>query len=186
MWKNSLEQYEEAKNWKLSIQFLEQVIHENPNLIEAYIRIIYLLHHVLLEENGEDQGLDDSMLEKKLEHYFNTAQIKFIDNAEYLFFVGKIMHVAEWYFGKNTDAVAKLALSMQKKASEIEHSNILYKWSYLYSMSKPGTFTQQKATLAQQILYKSPYIIDWLKSKGLPGKYVLRSLQWCYEQYKAV
>jgi len=50
-WKIDLEKYETEKDWIASVNLLSKVIADNPNDAEAYIRIIYLLHYVLLEEN---------------------------------------------------------------------------------------------------------------------------------------
>lgn len=76
--------------------------------------------------------------------------------------MGKILHIAEWYFGLEN---SHLAIEFQKKAMEKEPENLLYEWAY--RLSCEGDMV--KGYLSHQIIehYKSK--IDWLKTKGFPG-----------------
>lgn len=75
---------------------------------------------------------------------------------------------------------------MLEKAAQREPENILYKWGY-YSRIDQRTEvnTEMKRQLSEQLL-KDSSTIDWLKSKGLLGEYVLGTLKGTYEAFKAL
>lgn len=171
-WKKQLEEYEDRKDWQSAIEILQKVIDENSDKSEAYTRMIYLLHNILVEE--DHSSLDIHCLENKLKHYYDESVKKFSEDAEYLFFIGKITHIAEWYFGINdrTNAIEKsTAFSMQKKALEKESNNVLFEWAYRLSLGDPLA-----GYLADQILGYGDEVLVWLKSKGFPGKYIIECL----------
>ena len=111
-----------------------------------------------------------------LKTYFEKSYNLFSNNAEYLFFIGKILHIAEWYFGLEDD---KLAVEMQKKAMEKEPENILYEWAYRLSCCEDAV----EGYLANQLIEKEKEKIEWLRSKGFPGIYVLEHLQMSNQKY---
>ena len=114
-------------------------------------------------------------MEGLLKQYFKEANSKFYDNSEYLFFVGKILYIAEWYFGIDDDLKpiqGKMAFKMQERAFEKEPENVLFEWAYRFSLND-----QIAGYLAGQILRHDRNKIRWLNSKGFPGKYVLESLK---------
>lgn len=172
-WKEHLIELEHKKDYKLAAEFIQNVIKENPDNIEAYIRAIYLIHNILVEEDYPVSEQDS--LANLLKLYFDTSYQKFSDNAEYLFFVGKILYIAEWYFGLDDDfkpTEEKQAFQMQKKAHELERNNILYEWAWRFSLGDKSA-----STLAEQILTQDTTKSEWLKSKGLPGEYILETLE---------
>ncbi len=173
MWKNDLESYANEKNWSAAIALLELIIKKNPFLVEPYIQIIYLLHNLLLEEEYSIQ--DHDYFARLLKEYFDVSYRIFPNDLEYLLFIGLIMQVAEWYFGQ-TDTV--LALEMHKKAFVLDQNNILCQWAYLYSISRPTENRKTIANLAQKILHNEQGLLDWIDSKGFPGKYLKKSLNW--------
>ena len=179
-WKVELSKYEAQFgyhleiDWSSPISIIKNTLSEN-NSAEAYVRSIYFLHNVLVEERyTESEGI---YIQELLKKTFNESREKFSNDSEYLFFIGKILHISEWYFGLEEDDKPKpeqLAIKMQKKASEIEPTNILYEWAYLFSVAREVTSSQ----LAEQILSRNGNMVDWLTSKGFPGNYVLDSIKW--------
>ena len=169
-WKQELERLEKGKEWLEAIRLLDEVIKERPDEVEPYVRIIYLIHNLLLEEDYESYGLNHEYLAGLLLNYFQVSFAMFENNAEYLFFVGVILHIAEWYFGQDD---VQLALLFQKKAVELEPQNALYDFSYSFSMSN-----KLKAGQLAKQLSADVSTLDWLKSKGFPGQYVLRIIDW--------
>ncbi|SEW51567.1 hypothetical protein [Chitinophaga arvensicola] len=172
-WKVHLEQLERNKDWKSATVFMQQVIDDNPDQAEVYISIIYLLHNILVEEDYPES--DHDYFAKVLGYYFEKSYKKFSDNAEYLFFAGKILHIAEWYFGVDDDLKPiekRLAFQMQKSAFEKEKSNVLFEWAYRFSLGDGIA-----EYLADQILLYDKAAVEWLKSKGFPGYYVLGVLE---------
>lgn len=161
-------------DWKPAVAFAQKVIDNNPEDIEAYIRVIYLLHNILVEEDYPETEHDH--MANLLKQYFNKSYKKFSENAEYLFFIGKILHIAEWYFGL---ADNKLAVELQKKATEKEPGNLLYEWTYRFSC--PGDI--EEGYLAHQLITHEKDKIRWLKSKGYPGEYILEHLEASNQEY---
>ena len=103
-----------------NIKSYEKEINDNPNNIWNYINIIYYLHNLLVECEYEIDKTEHYT--SLLKEYFQYSQAKFSDIPEYLFFVSKIMFVAEWYFGLNDDLKEiqdKVAFNMQKKAKTL-------------------------------------------------------------------
>lgn len=178
-WKNELHEIEkkigfhEKCNWLDISDQIRKITSNNTNNVQVYIRAIYLLHHILLEEphtSFEENKL--TILLKKI--YIHSSNL-FSENAEYLFFIGKILYIAEWYFGLNDDLKDihdRLAFKMQRKAFEKEPNNKLYEWAYKFSLNDKST-----NVLAAQILSNEKEKIKWLKSIGFPGEYIIQCLE---------
>ena len=96
--------------------------------------------------------------------------MKFKNNPDYLFFMGVIGHIAEYYWGEKND---DFATAMSLKAAELEPNNLLFEWAALSPISSQES-CERKAYLAQFIL-KDSTERRWLESKGLPGKYILNT-----------
>lgn len=172
-WKESLSELETAKKYKQSVELIQKVITEHSNSIDAYIRGVYLLHNILVEEDYPDE--ERPHLEDLLRQYFHISYQMFSSNSEYLFFIGKILYISEWYFGVNDDMKpisSRMAFQMQMKAYEMEKGNALYEWAYRLSLND-----DMAGYLAKQILQYDTNAIGWLKSKGFPGKYILETLE---------
>ncbi len=186
VWKETLEQYETQKKWLEAIQLLELTIKKEPDWVEAYVRIMYLLHRVLMEQNhnnlslGQYGELTYNSCSFLLKHYFKMSYAKFFDHAEYLFFMGQRIQHAEKHFGENQDS--NLALNMQEKAFEKEPSNILYQWAYLLNFL-PFKKVKEAHRLTRYLYGDATKEVIWLKSKGYPGKCVLDTLKWSYYRY---
>lgn len=172
-WKKQLISFEQSKDYKSAIKHIQNVVKNNPNDVEAHIRMLYLLHNILVEEDYT--GIDHDFLASLLKSFFDISYEKFAKNAEYLFFIGKILYIAEWYFGLDDDfkpTEEKQAFQMQKKAHDMERGNVLYEWAYRFSLGDVlATY------LANQILSHDNVTLKWLKSKGFPGKYILVALE---------
>jgi hypothetical protein len=101
-----------------------------------------------------------------------------------LFFIGIMIYIGEWYFGM--DSVEPGAI-MLKKAMKIEPQNVLYKWGYYSRIDqRPEENIDLKLQLSEQLLFKEPQRIDWLRDKGLLGEYVLGTLEGIYEDLKVI
>ena len=172
-WKENIIELEHNANWPQAVQLIQSIVKEYPNDVEAYIRAIYLLHNILVEKDYSESQHD--FLASLLKAYFEISYQKFSGNAEYLFFVGKILYIAEWYFGLDDDfkpMEERRAFQMQKKAHEMEKENKLYEWAYRFSIGD-----NLSTCLAEQILLKDKTTLKWLKLKGFPGEYILDALK---------
>lgn len=58
-------------------------------------------------------------------------------------------------------------------------NNLLYEWAYRLSC----TGDQVADYLAYQLVANEKLIIEWLKSKGFPGDYILEHLMMSNERY---
>jgi len=166
-WKEHLHVLVVEKKWEDAVRFLEERISKSPQNVEEYIQIIYLIHNILLEEEYPESLYN--VFSEKLKYYFDASRDKFSDNSEYLFFIGKILHIAEWYFGLNDN---KLAVEMQRKAAALKPDNILFEWAYRVSCEGDVIHNY----LASEIL-KDKNLKAWLSAQGFPGEYVLNHLK---------
>lgn len=171
-WKESLFKFEQNKDWKSAINLLQETINQNNSCVDAYLSINYLLMNLLVEEqyNFNEHDYYAELLKK----YFLESYTKFSNNPEYLFYIGQIACISEWYFGIEIEEVQKI----MKKALELEPDNILYKWAEYSdldmrkSCNKEKMIKYAKQTLSNSIVRKE------LKSKGALGKYLWNSLEY--------
>jgi tetratricopeptide (TPR) repeat protein len=173
-WQEQLQEYQRTKDWDRAIDLMNQTIATNHVDKWAYIQAIYLFHNILLEEDYPDEKQES--LASSLQRYFEESQHKFSTDPEYLFFIGKILHIAEWYFGLGDNS---LAISFQKKALDMKQDSLLYEWAYRLSC----TGDQVADYIAYQLVTNEVSIIEWLKSKGFPGYYILEHLMMSHERY---
>ncbi|MDR1203746.1 MAG: hypothetical protein LBL58_19225 [Tannerellaceae bacterium] len=179
-WKEQLSEieshfgYHEKRDWRPAVELVKSLVEKYPYDVEVYIRTIYLIHNILVEEDYPNNEHDE--MASLLKKYFDESYSLFSENTEYLFFIGEILHIAEWYFGLE-DTI--LAIEMQKKAMEKEPGNLLYEWAY--RLSYPGDIVA--GYLANQLIEHEKGKVDWLKSKGFPGNYVLEHLQMSNQKY---
>ena len=96
-WKDDLLELKRQERWMDIIVFCEQQIQKDNNSADSYIQTIYLTHDILLEENPTP--LEAQEAQRLLILTFLDGQQRHMDNAEYLFFVGSLIPVAEWLFG---------------------------------------------------------------------------------------
>lgn len=171
-WKEQLSKLEQNKDWKSAIALMQETINRNSNSVDAYLSMNYLLMNLLVEEQYDSN--DHDYYAGLLKKYFIESCAKFSSNPEYLFYIGQIACISEWYF----DIEIEEAQSMMKKASELEPDNILYKWAN-YS----GFDTRDQAKKGKMILYAKKALSESevkrdLEFKGALGKYLWNSLEY--------
>ena len=86
------------------------------------------------------------------------------------------MYIGPWYFGLIDDSTA---FSFQKKAWDLQINNHLYEWAYRYS--KVGGPREDE--LAHEIMSNDIAAVEYLKSKGFPGNYILNHLKMSSEGF---
>jgi len=167
-WKESLRKYEQTKDWKSAIELMQKTISSNPNSLDAYLSMNYLLMNLLVEENYDNRKHD--YYAGLLKKYFIESYSKFVHNPEYLFYISIIAHMSEWYF----DIDIEEAKTMLKEAIRLDPGNTLYKWGYDAYIDMSNTSGKYKDKLyAKKILAEDSLIKDKLKSKGSLGEYIL-------------
>lgn len=171
-WKEQLKEYEQKKDWDFAINLLNQVINTNPFDLDAYLNIIYLLMNLLVEENYSEQAHD--YYAGLLKKYFIESYSKFCHNPEYLFYIGIIAHMSEWYLGIEIEE----AKTMIKEALRLDPDNILYKWGRYAYIDMDNIIDRYKGfPYAKKILLGDCTIRDKLRSKGLLGEYILEIME---------
>lgn len=171
-WKDKLRKYENNKKWKLAIELIQNVINEEPNNLDAYLSAIYLLMNILVEEDYDIKQHD--YYAGLIKKYFIESYSKFSFNSEYLFYIGKIAYMAEWYF----DIEIEDAQKMMKEASNLDPTNLLYKWAYYVDLDMRILNNKKNMILYAKQVLSEPTLKKELKSKGALGKYLLDMLEY--------
>lgn len=167
LWQKQLKELEDHKKWDQAILLMEHVILEFPTL-EAYLAMSYLLMNLLVEEDYDfHKRAYYEALSKK---YFNKGYEEFLQNPEYLFFMGIIAGISEWYVGlKREDIHAMLA-----QALSLEPENDLYRWGYYGSLQIDDP-SNKSDSCAERISADLNFM--WmLKCKGSLGEYIVEML----------
>lgn len=171
-WKERLREFEAQKLWNQAINFMEQVVKDNSDDVDAYIYIIFLLMNILVEEIFDISQHDYyAFLIKK---YFDLSYNKFSDNARYLFCVGITVAMAEWYVGLDV----KDYKDMLREALQLEPNNLMYKSGYYLGLdcSIPAN---QKAVIeyAHLICSNDPQLLKAFLDTGACGVRWLRCMR---------
>lgn len=167
-WKEHLRILEQLKEWDMAIEFMEDFIKKNPDNMEAYIFMNFLLMNLLVEEDHDETKHD--YYEVLIKKYFDESYKKFSNNPEYLFFTGITAVMSEWYFGIDV----KDYENMLEKAMILDPTNILYKDTYYINLDRTIPENRNKAIVyAEMILQKDSLIKEILKQKGALGEYLL-------------
>jgi len=90
-WREQLKQYEYNKNWNAAIKLMQVVIDDNPNDIDGYLFMNYLLMDILVNEMYDNSKHD--YYADLLKKYFLESYSRFSNNSEYLFYIGFIFYV---------------------------------------------------------------------------------------------
>ena len=167
-WKDDLLELKRQERWMDIIVSCEQQIQKDNNSADSYIQTIYLTHDILLEEYPTSQ--EEQEAQRLLIHTFSDGQQRHWDNAEYLFFIGSLVPIAEWLFGLKESSKPlekRIGYEMVKKATLLDPHNLLYRWSY----QDYNRDTQSKQ-LAQDIL-SDQVVVSYLRRQGYAGEYML-------------
>jgi len=166
-WKQVLRKLEHSKYWDEAIEFMQDVIAKDPNNMDAYIAMNYLLMNLLVEENHDETKHDYyEILAKK---YFDESYAKFSDNPEYLYFTGKTAGMSEWFFGLEAEDVE----AMLKKASVLEPDNLVYKRGSYSCLSICDPKNVELINSCIKKILEKPELLDFIRSKGAVGEYLL-------------
>ena len=155
------------QDWIWVIDVVKPLLAEYPNRVNLWIRCLYIFHNILVEEGCT--GYTEKQVLKYFQKLFKASRVKFFNNPKYLFFIGKIMFIAEWYWGLSDD---ELALRFQEKACEIDSENKLYRWGVLLSKGK-----EEANCLALKILSDKSITKREFHGLDFAGEYVLSHLR---------
>ena len=165
IWKKQLLALEQHKEWDFAIEYMQSVITEHANDVDAYLSMCYLLMNLLVEEEYDESKHDYyTDLCKK---YFQESYARFHEDAEYLFFIAEIAYMSEWYF----DITVEDADKMRYKAMNLDPNNSVYTWYNYMHLNKndPNDFKKLKNYVLMILSEDSP-IKSVLNPKGSLGK----------------
>lgn len=165
-WKDQLYEYENQKKWIFAVEFMQYVIKNNPNDMDAYILMNYVVMNFLRDE--DHNGFNVIYFERIMKKNFDLSYVKYSENAEFLFFTAFTISPGEWYVDWDIEDVLKL----YRRAYEMEPNNILYEWgdyAFVCENKKEAAYCAYK-TLTNNTL------MLLLKQKGHLGEDVVESL----------
>lgn len=166
-WKQTLKKLETEKKWGPAIELMQKIIGLEPNNMEAHLAINYLLMNLLVEEDYH-KDKHNYYADLLLHHFIESYQI-FYDNAEYLYYTGRIACMSEWYFNIELED----ANSMLLKAAIIDPNNLVYKWTNISKLSASDPLQTKVIKYAKLVLQENSPIKNELVSKGSLGEYIL-------------
>ncbi len=169
-WKKQLRIFELSKQWDKAIEFMQIVVEANPDDMDAYIYINFLLMNTLVEAGSDSYDVDNRDYYAELaQKYFDESYAKFSDNAEYLFCTGVTAAMSEWYFRIEVEDYQR----MLAKAIELKPGNLLYKRSYYIHLNSDIPSQQAEAIpYAKLILQEDSKLIKEWEARGAIGEYL--------------
>lgn len=178
-WKDEMRLIEMSNDWRASIRLVENVDEDEP---AVYLRVMFVLIDFLVD--GQYTKDDHNYAWDKLKEIFDKSYCRFSTNPEFLFFSGVMIYISEWYFGMES---VEPATFMLKSAMCIDPGNVLYEWGYYATINQiPEENTNMKLQLSEKLLFDETLKLDWLKSKGQLGQYVIGSIEGTYEAVKSI
>jgi hypothetical protein len=172
-WKQQLESLERNGDWSEAVKLVQRAVQSHRDDVEVYVRAIYLTFTIIVEDE-QYPGKNNEEIERLLKQYFREGYKRYRENAEYLFFVGFFMTLAHWHFGEGLE----FAHSMQKRAIELDPGNMLFEWTARYCAKALGP----SPPLAKRMIEEKTEYIDWLKTKGAPGDYLIYAINSDYDR----
>ena len=177
-WKIQLHKLEKAKQWDKAITFMQEVIRQNPDDVDAYLFMEYLLMNLLVEEDYDRS--QENCYERLALKYFEEGCAKFSDNAEFLYYTGRMAYMSEWYF----DIEFEDADAMIEKAMRLDPDNPVYQWDYYCFLDKSIYENRKKIKkYAQMVLAEDSPVKKILEDKGALGEYFLGMMRSWSKQY---
>lgn len=175
-WQKKLRILEQRKQWNLAIELMEDIIAHEPDNLDAYLSISYLLMNLLVEEDCDITQHDRyEYLAKK---YYDESYKKFSHDPKYLFYIGKIAGISEWFFGLSTTEYKKLL----QDALRLDPDNILYQWGYYSFLDRTDRENRKKiCEYALTVLDPNSPIPNMLPTDIALGKYLLEMITYWSE-----
>jgi tetratricopeptide (TPR) repeat protein len=129
-WQKELRRLERNKQWDDAIALMQNTINKNPDCLDAYLGIAYLLMNLIVEEDYDrSKGDYYRYLTKK---YYDESYAKFSRDPKYLFYMGTIASMSEWFFGIETEDCEK----MLQDAFRLNPHSLLYQWDYYGALDR--------------------------------------------------
>ena len=176
---------EDQKKWDDCIYFFKKNLKNLKNKKYLYICINYFFMNLLLEEQDFSGKIKFDELYNLSIKYFNQSYKLFKNDAEYLYFVGKIMEPAPWYFNINDDDFSETIINKAIKLKPFSYFSkiekfFLFKFNKLIKENKNFRKVMNNAELRFNFLKEyysknfNPKIINKLRKYGSFGEYFIQ------------
>lgn len=166
-WRIELAKLEHKKDWDNAIAYMIHIVSENKNNMDVYVAMIYLLMNLLVEEEYDTTRHD--YYAQLLKQYFDESYAKFSNDPAYLFYVGRIACMSEWYLGITLDDTEK----MLNRAMILDPANPIYQWTRYADMTKNYVENRdQIIAYSALILQDNSPLEKELRAKGALGEYI--------------
>jgi len=175
-WKKQLNALEKAKEWDFAIELMENVIKQNPNDMDAYIFMNYLLMNLLVEEDYDESKQDHYIA--LATRYFRESYAKFSDNLEYLYYTGITAVMSEWFFGLSTEQRNDIL----DKAKTQNPDFPPVKFEYYWNVFEKDRNNKEALNYARITLSKNSPLKKVLSPMGAIGEYLLDMNTYMAEQ----
>lgn len=171
-WKIKQEEFVSARQWKELCSYSLDMLNATPDNVQQVIEAIYLLFDRLVYHEHKSQS-DVPVHRESLLELFLGSFLRLGENAEYLFFVGYFITLADWAFGQED---LRLSHKMLAKAHELEPDNLVYEWGYLVSIGD-----RQAGVIVEKLCLDKDKM-DFLVAKGAHGKLIAEAIQTDYSR----
>jgi len=189
-WKKQVTHLEQEGSFDIAIFFLQKIIAENFNNVDAYIFLLYRLMdtliegtcywsniskdplHVIKNEYYESKHDDYVKLARK---YFAESYAKYSHNSEYLFYVGVIIAPDPYIFNpkKGFDHMDMIHAALALNYNTILKDEFTSLNAYLTPHDQADDIVYSRKIL------NDPSIQEQLATKGAAGEYVVgRYVTW--------
>jgi hypothetical protein len=181
-WKEKVRILEQRDDFDVAVFFLERVIKEHPDDVDAYIFMLFRLMDTIVEHachfanisrtpvsDVKKKYYDSKEDEYKVlaKKYFKEGYGKFSENAAFLFYVGVTAAMSEWYFGIDTQAYER----MLDKALLLDPDNFLYRSIYYRALDQKIECNKKAVVeYAQAVLSENSSIKQIVANKGAAGE----------------
>jgi hypothetical protein len=167
-WKEQLEALEKAKDWDFAIAFMENVITQNRNDMDAYIFLNFRLMYLLVESYPYPEKSKVDYYEALAKKYFKESYAKFSNNPEYLYYTGQTAVMSEWFFGLTTEERERIISKAEAEYPEYPPIKFIYYWSVFRKDQKNKEALEYAGlTLSQDSPVKKVF-----ETKGAIGEYL--------------
>lgn len=188
-WKETLNILEQNEDFDVAIFFMQNVIRENPDDVDAYIFMLFRLMDTIVEHSCYFANISRTAVRDiKKEYYdakedeysllapryFQEGYAKFSDNAEFLYYVGDTACMSYWYFTRNEELID----SMLPKASLLDPKNPVYQWPYYAAIQRKNDKDEGLLKYIEKVLEDDSQIQKTLQTKGALGKGMLSRMRY--------
>ncbi len=167
-WKEQLRALEKAKDWDFAIAFMEDVIRQNSNDMDAYIFLNFRLMYLLVEEYPHPERSKADYYEILAKKYFKESYAKFSDNLEYLYYTGKTAVMSEWFFDISTEECD----SIMEKAKQENPEYPPVKFDHYWAIFRKDKRNEEALNYARLTLGEDSPVKKIFETKGAIGEYL--------------